>query len=496
MEDSRQHRLILVDPHEPSREVMVRRLRAQGYTAEAYADPSAGADAALSSPPSALIADLWMPSVSGVQLCRLMRAEAATAEVPIILRGPLDDPRSRFWAERAGATAYVARGRMAELVRVLTRSVTAARPDAEFFMQLSGGSLDIRERIARHLDQALFDSVIAAEVRALASCGSFERLFDVFSQFFSQVASYRWMAMVMDSPERFAIHHNPRDAETAEAEARQILGVRTSLTSVRVEDEDAGAIVESSEPIVRIIPFGVGQIGTLALAPSVGREADAMALLSLVARELGAPLRIAVLMDESQRLATVDPLTGLLNRRAFLEVMHTELAHAKRYGSPFSLLLLDVDHFKLVNDTHGHAAGDQVLSAVGALLQRELRAPDTAARWGGEEFVIALRSTGETGAVGAGDRIRTALQALEIGPPGKTIRVTASIGAAQCASGESVEGITERADQAMYRAKLGGRNRVELSALSAIPTEVATSNGTSNPRPAEAAASVKDAALS
>lgn len=483
MEDARKHRLILVDPQEASRDVMVRRLQAQGYAAEAYGDPSAGADAALSSPPSALIADLWMPSVSGVQLCRLLRAEAATAEVPIILRGPLDDPRSRFWAERAGATAYVARGRMAELVRVLSKSVANVRPDTDFFMQLSGGSLDIRERIARHLDQALFDSVIAAEVRALASCGSFERLFDVFSQFFSQVASYRWMAMVMDSPPHFAIHHNPRDSESAEGEARLALRVREELRTIRVEDDDAGTLGESGDVIVRTIPFGVGQLGTLALAPSIGREVDAAALASLVARELGAPLRIAVLMDESQRLATVDPLTGLLNRRAFLDVMRTELAHAKRYGSALSLLLLDVDHFKLVNDTHGHAVGDQVLSAVGAMLHKQLRSPDTAARWGGEEFVIALRSTDETGAVSAADRIRVALQALEIGEPGKKIRVTASIGAAQCAHGESVEGLTERADQAMYRAKLGGRNRVELSPLKAsapepeAPVSAALANG-------------------
>jgi len=160
-------------------------------------------------------------------------------------------------------------------------------------------------------------------------------------------------------------------------------------------------------------------------------------------------------------------LTGLLNRRAFLAVMHTEIAHARRYGNAFSLLLLDVDHFKLVNDTHGHAAGDQVLAAVGAMLQTQLRHPDTAARWGGEEFVVALRSTDEAGAVQVADRVRLALQALEIGEPAKTIRVTASIGAAQYAPGESVEDLTERADQAMYRAKLGGRNRVELSPLSA-----------------------------
>src|SRR5450432_1097284 len=101
---------------------MTGRLIAQGYRIEATADPADGADMALSSPPAVLIADLWMPTISGVQLCRLLRAEPATADVPVVLRGPYDDPRSQFWAKRAGAAAYVLKGRMAELVRVLAEA--------------------------------------------------------------------------------------------------------------------------------------------------------------------------------------------------------------------------------------------------------------------------------------------------------------------------------------------------------------------------------------
>src|SRR6185503_1176023 len=175
-----QPRVILIDANDESREVMVRRLSAQGYTVEAAAD---GADLALSGPPSAVIADLWMPSISGVQLCRLLRAEPATADVPVILRGDNDDPRSRFWAERAGAAGYVRKGRMSELVRLLAKVVQPKEEDDGFFMQLGGSNIDIRDRIARYLDAALFDSVVAAEVRSLAASGSFERLFDVFSQF-------------------------------------------------------------------------------------------------------------------------------------------------------------------------------------------------------------------------------------------------------------------------------------------------------------------------
>jgi CheY-like chemotaxis protein len=230
-----EHRIILVDPDDDAREVMVRRLHAQGFSLEAFGDAAAGANAALSAPPSAVIADLWMPSISGVQLCRLLGAEPATTDVPVILRGPLDDPRSRFWAERAGAAAYVVKGRMGQLLRALNQAVAAA-PEADgFFMQLSGGSLDIRDRIARHLDKALFDSVIAAEVRALASYGSFERLFDGLSQFLSQIVKYRWLSLSTRAPIQLALHHHPK-VTTAEAEARAALGVAADLPLLRIAD--------------------------------------------------------------------------------------------------------------------------------------------------------------------------------------------------------------------------------------------------------------------
>lgn len=125
---------------------MVRRLTAQGYSVEAAADPISGAEMALSSPPHALVADFWMPAISGIQLCRLLRTEPATSEVPVILRGSDDDPRNRFWAERAGAAGYVRKGRVGDLVRMLARVRTAE--SADFFFHLATGAIDIRERIA------------------------------------------------------------------------------------------------------------------------------------------------------------------------------------------------------------------------------------------------------------------------------------------------------------------------------------------------------------
>lgn len=484
-----QARVILVDVSETSLEVMVRRLSAQGYAVEAAADPMIGADMALSAPPAAVIADFWMPGISGIQLCRLLRTEPATADVPVILRGDDDDPRNRFWAERAGAAGYVRKGRMGDLVRMLAKAVVKAESSDGFFLQLGGGAIDIRERIARYLDAALFESVIAAEVRSLSACGSFDRLFDLFAQFLAQVIRYRWLALSTDTPRHFALHHHPDNAEAAEKQARAALGVQGDAAPLRFVDEDPSSESEGPAIVVCSVPFGGAELGRLALAPSMGGERDTAQLVALVARELGGPVRIAALMDEQQRLATIDPLTMLRNRRAFMELARVELNRSQRYELPLSLILIDVDHFKAINDGHGHGAGDQVLTALGALLHQQLRTPDLPARWGGEEFVIALPNTDGAGGAVVAERLRGAVQALQLTHAGASIPVTASFGLAAYRPGESIESLVDRADRAMYAAKLGGRNRVMTEAAGAEDcpsgaSGVLSSSGQGYPAPA------------
>jgi len=341
------------------------------------------------------------------------------------------------------------------------------------------------DRIARHLDDALFESVIAAEVRALASQGSFERLFDAFVQFLSQVLDYRWLAVRTVKPVQFALHHHPHSAADCERDARTALRVASDVPVLRIADEDAREEAPGEPPIVHLILFGGMVIGHIALAPSANAETDTAALVALVARELGGPLRIAALMEESQRLATEDLLTGLMNRRAFLTQMEIEVARSQRYNLPLSLMLIDVDHFKAVNDTYGHAAGDKALAMIGAVLKREMRVPDLEARWGGEELVVALTNTDLRGAAIVAERVRLAIQALAIESQGTSFGVTASIGVAAFQAPESLSELIDRADRAMYSAKKAGRNRVVLSNgaaaavqpdKSAAPTELAGSN--------------------
>jgi two-component system, cell cycle response regulator len=451
---------------------MVRRLSAQGYMVESAGDPVRGAELALSAPPSVVVADFWMPGISGIQLCRLLRTEPATAEVPVVLRGDDDDPRHRFWAERAGAFGYVRKGRMGELVRMLARAMAGRGPSEDtFFIQLGGGAIDIRERIARYLDAALFESVIAAEVRALSASGSFDRLFDLFSQLLSQIISYRWVALTTCTPARFALHHHPEAGEAAEREARAALGLSEGLPVLRVVDEDTQRQADGPPAIVCPLPFGGAELGKLALGPCADGPRETAALVALIARELGGPVRIAGLMDEQADLATIDALTSLRNRRAFSEHLKIEIARCQRYELPLSLLLIDVDHFKAINDNYGHAAGDEVLCALGKLLASSARTTDVSARWGGEEFVVTLTNTALDGATIFAERLRQSVQDLKIEHAGVPIGITASLGIAEYRPGETLEALIDRADRAMYRAKVGGRNRVATVAENEPPPE-------------------------
>lgn len=466
--------IILVDPNASTRELVARRLRSQGYVVEEAADPAHGADMALCAPPSALVADLWMPTISGVQLCRLLRSEPATADVPVVLCGDADEPRDRFWADRAGANAYVSKHRTGDLVRALARAIRPpSATDESFFLQLGGGHLDIRDRIARHLDEALFDSVIAAEVRALAACGAFDRLFDLFAQFLSQVCRYRWVAIATEPPRRLAIHHAPGADGAFDDEAFLAFGWADRGGSLdgeilRIEDADAAelGVPPAWPPLVRPISLGQQLVGRLALSPSVEPDETLEKLLTLIARELGGPLRMTSLVEESQRLASTDPLTRCTNRRAFTSSIATEIARSHRHGYPLSLVLLDIDHFKQINDSRGHAGGDAVLAALGQLLRGPVvRKTDLVARWGGEEFVVAYLSTALPGALVAAERLRVAIaELIVVDETGAPIPLTASLGLAELRKGESLEGLLARADAAMYAAKAAGRNRTLSSA--------------------------------
>lgn len=176
------------------------------------------------------------------------------------------------------------------------------------------------------------------------------------------------------------------------------------------------------------------------------------------------PLRNALLYRQALQSAYVDPLTNTRNRGALLGSFRREWELARRHSSPLSVIMLDIDHFKAVNDTHGHDAGDAALKAVAATIKDCVRASDIVFRYGGEEFVILLSNTSEEGAAQLAERIRVVLENSYVSVSARvTLRITASLGVATLKSDETQEALLKRADHAMYQAKRGGRNLVEVA---------------------------------
>ncbi len=168
------------------------------------------------------------------------------------------------------------------------------------------------------------------------------------------------------------------------------------------------------------------------------------------------------LEDERRSLAALahtDHLTGICNRLRFAEILAQEIERANRYGQPYSLIMLDIDDFKLVNDTHGHEEGDRVLQALAGLVIRHIRTNDVFARWGGEEFMLSAPGCDIEQAGQVAEKIRRLLREAALGPTGG---VTCSFGVAAHLPGESPAEMLRRVDQALYAAKQGGKDRIEL----------------------------------
>lgn len=213
-------------------------------------------------------------------------------------------------------------------------------------------------------------------------------------------------------------------------------------------------------PLARSKGGPMGALTVAARAPGVFSRLR-QDLLELLAAEVAVRIDLAQSHEQIARMATIDNLTGIANQRAFYSAFALMLHRARRQGHRLTLLLCDVDHFKRINDSFGHPFGDQVLKNVARLLEKSVRVVDLAARYGGEEFAVLLETTDSPGGRHTGERIRRAIEALELRHGLDTVRLSVSLGMATFPEdGTEIEILYGHADQALYRAKRGGRNRL------------------------------------
>ena len=234
----------------------------------------------------------------------------------------------------------------------------------------------------------------------------------------------------------------------------------TSINSVKKKEES-----QFANRLFFLLDSGGGKIGMLKLIrysdePFSKHQYD---ILSMIVSTLTLALRNSEVHKEAQAMATIDSLTGLFNKRYFNDILDREFKGAMRYQTPVSLIMMDLDNFKVINDMYGHQAGDAVIKEISDRLAKSLRDIDVPARYGGDELAIILPETGAEQAFFVAKRLKRLIEQNPIKHRGNSINVTASIGISSCpnSSIKTVEDMISEADKALYDAKKCGRNRIE-----------------------------------
>lgn len=470
-------RILVVDDSALSRAVIQRVLTKRGHEVLLAEDGAQGAVLALQERPDLVVTDLDMPVMDGYQLARLLKSDPATRHVAVLILTSHREASSRFWGLETGADAYLVKDEIEErLPEVLDGVLAEARPAEGVATEIPKSPLEVLGRVSRHLDQRLLEAVVVNRLlergmKAEALVDSAHALLEVLEE----IVDFRVLGLAIAEPDSTTIlfHLHPDVQRTATATIVEVLEGDLAGADVPRDLSVRGGSAEGE-------PLDLGRLRKLELSL---RGARALLLVlprsggrweeSREARLLDRSLRHAALVLDNARLSQrlrelsmQDGLTRLLNRRTVRMRLDEEIGRAQRYAHPLSLVLLDLDHFKSINDTYGHPAGDAVLLDLAELLRERGRAADIAGRYGGEEFVLVFPETSLEAARAAAERLRVAIESRPtVLPDGYELHVTSSFGVAalsdfpfpEDASSDDLLGL---ADQRLYQAKDNGRNRV------------------------------------
>jgi two-component system cell cycle response regulator len=444
-------RVLLVDDVEESRSVLEAKLVAEYYQVATASDGASALQIAAQDPPDIVLLDLLMPGMDGLQACRLFKADPRLKHIPVVLLTDLDGREARLEGLEAGADEFLSKP--FDDVVLFARLRSLAR------LKVMIDELREREDTSRRLGMTPMPGS-----RLGASGGRILVIDDDREEAMAlahDLASEHRPVIETDPAKALQSARGPIDlavinvGSTSFDALRLIAGLRSGDHS---RQAPILAVVNPSDRsrLLKALELGVNDLLPQPFNPLELR----VRVRALIRRKRYADyLRDTV--AQSMELAVTDPLTGLNNRRYMMGQLDTLFERCAAGGEPVSLIMLDIDFFKRVNDTFGHPLGDEVLREVSVRLAATVRAMDLPCRYGGEEFVVVMPATKPADAARVAERVRAAIssEAFEIGD--HSVSVSVSIGVSASRGGEDrPESLLRHADEALYRAKAAGRNQV------------------------------------
>ena len=463
-EQSAPESILLVGDKPPLFTALAEFLAGQGFAVRRTADGREALAALQEEEIHVALLDLALPGISGLGVLSWIKTSSPRTEVILFSTGE-EALGGAYQALRLGAYDYLPESRMTldHLQAVVARALERRRVNLSFGLDLMANLRQAQEELSLRGSRDLLQVRRIGE--ALAVPLTWDQLIDTLVNLLWESLTFKILGLRFQE----AGNRAPREAYRRQPGLKEdaVAGFKASLKS-SFQLAAAGTPHSSGEPLpeksLSRILWGKAQTGEcLALVagardtPFSPEEAELFQIFILQGE---AALRNLELLEEIKKLAIRDGLTGLYNYRHFWELLVHEIMKSRRYQVPLSMLFLDLDNFKIINDTLGHLQGDMVLKSLGAYLQRGVRQADVACRYGGEEFVVLLPETGFTQALRMAERLRRQISLMAISLPGRDLHVTVSIGAAALTPQMDGEALVAAADAAMYRAKQAGRNQV------------------------------------
>jgi two-component system, cell cycle response regulator len=448
-------RVLIVDDNPMNRKLLDAQLTAEYFTVIAASNGQQALDACARGSCDVVLLDVMMPGMDGLEVCRRLKGDPQTCHIPIVIISALDQPADRLRGLEAGADDFLTKpySELALLARVRSLARLKQTTDDLRLRASSGKQVGVAGNgMEVSLDDGQGARILVVDDRP---------------------SSYERIAATLRADHRVDIETSPQEAVFRAAEDHYDLmivslnltdtdGLRICSQARSLERTRNLPILALAEPedaarVLRGFDLGVNDY----LALPIDRN-ELVARVRTQVRRRRYDERLRSYFHNSVQLAVTDPLTGMHNRRFMEDHLGILLDPASERIRPLSLVMVDIDHFKSINDSYGHDCGDDVLREFAQRMRKSVRGIDLSSRYGGEEFVIVMPDADIEVARIVGERLRRKImeEPFKVGREKREISVTISVGIAAAQEGDTPLTIMKRADIALYRAKADGRNRV------------------------------------